>query len=77
MLAISELELVSRVPAVVIPPLVVAQAPLVSAVSTNIIRVDSLKPAVFRNHSPAGNPQMLIQPSEKQSVPARHLDRFG
>jgi len=77
MLAISELELVSRVPAVVVPPLVVAQAPRVSAVATDMMRVHSLSPAFFRNHSPASNPQTLIQPSEKQTVPERHIDRFG
>ena len=77
MLAMSELALVSRVPAVVVPPLVTTQTALVSAVATDIIRVHSLSPAFFRNHSPAGNPQLLVQPSEKQTVPARHIDRFG
>ena len=77
MLAISELTLVSRVPAVAVPPLIVAQAPLVDAVATDMMRVHPLEAPVFRNHSPASNPQTLVQPSEKQSVPARHLDRFG
>jgi|GEM_PF-4794911 len=77
MLAISELTLVSRVPAVAVPPLVAAPASLVDAVATDVLSVQASKPTVFRNHSSAGNPQTLSHPSEKQSVPARHLDRFG
>jgi len=75
MLAISEL--VSRVPAVVVPPLVVTQATLVDAVATNIIRVNTSTPTAFRNHAPAGNPQILIQAREELKPPARHIDRFG
>jgi len=77
MLRISELELVSRVPAVVVPPLVAVQAPLVDTVATNIIRVNTSSPTAFRNHSPAGNPQTPIQPREALKPPARHIDRFG
>lgn len=77
MLAISELTLVSRVPAVAVPPLVAVPTPLVDAVATDVVRVQALNPTAFRNHSPAGNPQTLVHPSEKQNVPARHLDRFG
>jgi len=77
MLRISELELVSRVPAVVVPPLVVTQEPLVDAVATNIIRVNTSSPTAFRNHAPAGNPQTLIQPRETLEPPARHIDRFA
>lgn len=78
MLAISELALVSRVPAVAVPPLVAAQAPLVGNVATDVIRVHALSPAVFRNHSATGGLQASSQQSyEKQTVPARHIDRFG
>ncbi len=78
MLRISELELVSRVPAVVIPPQVTTpQAPLVDAVATNMIRINTSSPTAFRNHSPAGNPQTLAQPREALKPSARHIDRFG
>jgi len=77
MLAISELELVSHVPAVVVPPLVVTQAPLVDAVATNIIRVNTSSPTAFRNHAAEGNPQTLIQPREILEPAARHIDRFA
>ncbi len=77
MLAISELTLVSRVPAVAVPPLVAAQAPLVDTVATDMIRIQASNPTAFRNHSPAGNPQTLVQPNDKQTATARHLDRFG
>jgi len=77
MLRISELELASHVPTVAVPPLVAAQAPLVDAVATNIIRVNTSSPTTFRNHSPAGNPQTLIQPREALLPPARHIDRFA
>ncbi len=77
MLRISEFELVSRVPAVVIPPQVTTQAPLVDAVATNKIRINTSSPTAFRNHSPAGNPQTLAQPREALKPSARHIDRFG
>jgi len=77
MLRVSELELVSHVPAVVVPPLVTVPVSVVDAAATNIIRVTTTSPTIFRNHSPAGNPHTLIQPREELKPPARHLDRFG
>jgi len=77
MLRISELDLVSHVPAVAVPPLVTGQAQLIEKAATNTLRVNTSSPTAFRNHAPAGNPQVLIQAREELKPPARHIDRFG
>jgi len=76
MLRISELDLVSHVPAVAVPPLVTGQAPLIEKAATNTLRVNTSSPTAFRNHAPAGNPQTLIQTSDELTPPTRHLDYF-
>jgi len=76
--AISELTLVSHVPAVAVPPQIVAPTTtLTNRVATDILRVHTISPAFFRNHSAGGFQPPLQQAHEKQTVPARHLDRFG
>jgi len=79
MLAISELALVSRVPAVAVPPLVIGlPTPLIDSVATDMIKVNALSPTVFRSHSAAKNPPALLKRADEElKVPARHIDRFA
>jgi len=77
MLRISELELVSHVPAVAVPPQVIhAAASTLHTVANDMIRTNTTSPSAFRNHAPPGNPQAQTHANEKQAVSVKHLDRF-